>query len=326
LSPSPSTAIRRPEDATGSRGGASQRVRPPRVSLRAREITAAYLFLAPDLVGLAVFVAVPTVAAIVVGFFADNGFGQYTYIGWANYQRMMHDPVFLQSIRVTFIYELAFVPALFFSSLGLALLVRRPRRGIGVVRAILFSPSVVSLIVVGIIWQFLLIAKVGIVDRITSAVGLGDPSWLGVPDLALTTVILVSVWFFAGYYMLIFLAGLQDIPVEYYESARIDGASRWTTFWRITWPLLAPTRFFVLMLATITGIGGFQAFDLIYIMTAGGPANSTSVIIFYIYQTAFKYDDIGYASAMASLVAVALLVVTLIVFRISRRGGRLAND
>jgi multiple sugar transport system permease protein len=259
--------------------------------------------------------------SFVVGFFHATGFGGYQFVGLANYQRMFGDPVFVQSVTVTVIYVAIFVPLLFAASLGLALLVRQRRPLIGLFRSLFFAPNVVSLIVVGLAWQFLLVDKIGVVNRILSALGLPGRSWLGDPHFALGTVLIVSVWFFMGYYMTIFLAGLQDIPRDYYEAARIDGAGRWVIFRRVTWPLLRPTSLFVLMISTITGVGGLQAFDLIYIMTKGGPANSTQLVIFYIYQQAFQFNDFGYASAMASFVVFILLLAMLAMFRLTR-GGR----
>jgi multiple sugar transport system permease protein len=136
---------------------------------------------------------------------------------------------------------------------------------------------------------------------------------------------LVSIWFFMGYYMIIFLAGLQEIPQEYYDAAKIDGARSWQLFRHITWPLLKPTSFFVLLVSTITGVAGLQAFDLIYVMTKGGPANSTSLGIFYIYQQAFQFNDYGYAAAMASFLVLILLVATAAMFVLTR-GGRFETE
>jgi len=144
---------------------------------------------------------------------------------------------------------------------------------------------------------------------------------LGDPNLALGAVLVVTTWFLMGYYMIIFLSGLQDIPREYYEAARIDGANSWKMFTQITLPLLRPTSFFVLLVSTVSAVSGSQAFDLIYVMTNGGPANSTSLVVFYIYQQAFKFNNYGYAAAMASVLVVILLAITLVLFALTR-GGR----
>ena len=313
-----------PETATRPAPGAAKgpgRPRRRRLSRRHAEWVAGYLFVAPDCIGLLVFVAIPMVFSLIIGFFTASGFGGYTFAGLANYRRMFADPIFLKTVTITVVYVALFVPLLFAVSLGLALLVQRRRRLTGLFRSLFFAPNVVSLVVVGLVWEFLLIDKIGAVNRVLEAIGAPSESWLGVPALALGAVLVVSVWFFMGFYMTIFLAGLQDIPATYYEAARIDGAGRLETFRHITWPLLKPTSLFVVMLSTITGVGGLQAFDLIYIMTKGGPDNGTSLAIFYIYQQAFHLGDYGYAAAMSSFVVFILLIAMLIMFRLTR-GGR----
>lgn len=291
---------------------------------RRREAIAGYLFVAPDVIGLLLFVGVPMVFSFILGFFSASGFGGYSFVGLDNYRRMFSDDLFVKSGTITLVYVVIFVPLLFAVSLGLALLVRVQRPFIGVFRSLFFAPNVVSLVVVGLVWQFVLIDRIGVLNRLTDAIGLGDRSWLGSPKLALASVLLVSVWFFMGYYMTIFVAGLQDIPADYYDAARVDGASRWRMFRDVTWPLLRPTSLFVAMIITITGVGGLQAFDLIYVMTKGGPANGTSLVIFYIYQQAFQFNDLGYAAAMASFVVFVLLLAMLGMFRLTK-GGRFDN-
>jgi multiple sugar transport system permease protein len=300
---------------------------PPRrgLSRKHREWVAAALFIAPDAVGLLVFVGVPMILALGLGFFDVSGFGGFSFVGLANYQRMFSDPLFLLSLRVTVIYVVAFVAGNFVVSLSLAMLVKQRIPFVGAMRSMFFLPYVVSLVVIALVWQFMLADKVGIINRVLEIVGISSRSWLGNPNLALGTVVVVSIWFFMGYYMIIFLAGLQEIPREYYEAARIDGARSWQAFRHITWPLLKPTSFFVLIVSTITGVAGLQAFDLIYVMTKGGPANSTALGIFYIYQQAFQFNDFGYAAAMASVLVIILLVATAAMFLLTG-GGRFEAD
>ena len=290
-------------------------------SKRRRESVAGYLFIAPDAIGLALFAAFPMLLALGLGFYEVDGFGGYSFVGLANYRRMLLDPLFLQSLRVTLLYVLMLVPSLYVVGLGLALLVQRRSRIAGLLRSLFFLPQMVSLVVVGLIWQVLLVDKIGPVNRFFAGLGLGGLSWLGDPRLALASVVVVSLWFLMGFYMLIFLGGLQDIPTEYYEAARLDGASPARAFFYITLPLLRPTSFFVLLVATVTAVAGGQAFDLIYVMTKGGPANSTELTIYYIYQQAFQYNEFGYAGAMASMLVVILLALTLLLFSVTR-GGR----
>ncbi len=292
----------------------------PRLSRRHREWIAAALFLAPDCLGLLVFVGVPMVLSVVLGFFQVSGFGSYKWIGLGNYRRMMADPLFWASLKITGLYVVVLVPVLFVVSLGLGLLVKQKLPGIGVYRTAMFLPYVISLVAVGLLWKFLLDDRVGAVTRTMESAGLGTHSWLGDPSLALTSVIAITVWVMMGYYMIIFLAGLQEIPKEYYEAARIDGAGPWTAFRSITWPLLRPTSFFVLLMSTVAAITG--GLDLIFVLTGGGPANGTALAIYYIYQQAFVFGEYGYASAMGSFLVLIMVIISAVIFRLTR-GGRL---
>lgn len=291
------------------------------LSTKHREWLAGYLFVLPDALGLFIFLGVPMVLSLVIGFFEVDGFGGYRFVGLANYQRMMRDPLFWQAARVTALYAILLVPLLFVCGLGLALLVQKSNRFNSVIRSMFFAPHVVSLVVVALVWQLMSVDKIGILSRLMSALGLPGVSLLGDPNLALLAVVAVSLWFLMGYYMLIFLGGLQDIPVQYYEAAEIDGAGPVQRFWYITLPLLKPTSFFVLMISMVAAVAGAQAFDIIYVMTKGGPANSTAVLIVYIYQQAFGFGAFGYAAAMASILVAALVLMTAILFLFTR-GGR----
>ena len=295
------------------------------LSRKHREWLAAALFVAPDALGLLVFLGVPMVLALGLGFFEVSGFGGIAFAGLDNYRKMFADPLFFDSLKVTVLYVAGFVVGVFVVSLGLALLVRQKIPFVGFFRSLFFLPHVVSLVVVGLVWQFMLTDGVGVVNQVLESVGIGGRSWLGDPQLALGTVVIVSIWFFMGYYMIIFLAGLQEIPREYYDAAKIDGARAWQLFRHITWPLLKPTSFFVLLVSTITGVAGLQAFDLIYVMTKGGPANSTSLGIFYIYQQAFQFNDYGYAAAMSSFLVLLLLAATALMFVLTG-GGRFETE
>jgi multiple sugar transport system permease protein len=285
-----------------------------------REARAGYLFVAPDVIGLAVFLVLPMALAVAFGFYDISGFGQYTWVGLENYKALFSDDLLAQSAKVSLIYAAVFVPLVFATGLGLALLVRDAFTGLGFVRAAVFLPNVLSLVVVGLIWQFILVDQRGIANVFLDSIGLSGRSWLGDPSTALATLIFVSVWVFAGYYMLIFLSGLKDIPREYYEAARIDGASRLASFRYITWPLLKRTSFFVLLTSIIAAVTGPQAFDLVSVMTQGGPANSTSTVIYYIFQQATQFNAYGYAAAIASVVMLVLVLVTGLLFAITRGG------
>jgi multiple sugar transport system permease protein len=291
------------------------------LSNRTRESIAGYLFILPDALGLLIFVGAPMVLSLSLGFFSVSGFGEYSFVGLDNYRRMLGDPLFWRSLRVTVLYIVLLVPALYVTGLGLALLVQRNTRFNGFVRTMLFVPQTVSLVVVALVWQVLLVDKIGLLNQFTTWLHLGQHSWLGDPSFALYAVVFISVWFLMGFYMLIFLGGLQDIPKEYYEAAKIDGANPLQAFLGITLPLLRPTSFFVLLVSTVTAVCGSQTFDLIYVMTKGGPANTTSLAIFYIYQQAFLFNEYGYAAAMASVFVVLLMALTVLMFMLTR-GGR----
>jgi multiple sugar transport system permease protein len=280
--------------------------------MRHREWIAGYLFILPDAIGLLIFLGLPMVLALVIGLYDVDGFGGFRFVGLANYVKIANDPMFWSAVRVTAFYVVLLVPALYVSGLGLALLVRRTNKVNTVLRSMFFAPQMVSLVVVALVWQFLVVDKIGVVSRLAFSLGLGSISLLGNPDFAMITVLIVSVWFLMGFYMLIFLGGLQDIPQQYYEAARIDGAGPIASFWYITLPLLRPTSFFVLLVSLVAAVAGAQAFDIIYVMTRGGPANSTSVVILYIYQQAFGFSNFGYAAAMASILVFVLMALTLV--------------
>lgn len=299
--------------------------RRPRLSRQKREWLAAYLFLLPDVVGLLIFLGVPMALALSLGFFEVDGFGHYKYIGLDNYRQMYHDPLFRKSLGVTAKFVLVLVPGLYFAGLGLALLVNQKLPLIPIFRGMLFLPTAISLVVVALVWQFILVNRIGMFNKLLVRLGLEGQSWLGDPKYTLWTLLVIAIWFLMGYYMIIFLAGLQEIPRELYDAARIDGASAVRQFFDLTLPLLKPTSFFVLLTSTVTAVAGQQGFDLVYVMTQGGPANSTSLVIFYIYQQAFQFSHYGYAAAMASFLVVVLIMLTAILFAVTK-GGRFEFD
>ena len=313
------------ESADARAGRRTATARRSRLSQTKREWVAAYLFLLPDLLGLLLFIGIPMVLSLSLGFFNVSGFGTYTFSGLANYRKMFADPLFLGSLQVTAKYVIVLVPGLYVTGLGLALLVKRPVPLVGLFRAMLFLPNVISLVVVALIWKFLLVDRIGVGNVLLSKIGLGGRSWLGDPDLTLWALLGVTIWFLMGFYMLIFLAGLQEIPREYYDAARIDGAGAWRSFWDITLPLLKPTSFFVLLVSLVAAVSGPQGFDLVYVMTSGGPANSTNLTTYYIFDQAFRYSNFGYAAAMASFLVLVLLVLSGILFALTR-GGRFDFD
>ena len=298
---------------------------PKGLSAKHREWIAGYLFVLPDALGLFIFLGVPMLLSLVLSVYEVDGFGSYTFVGAKNYIRMWNDPLFWKGAQVTAAYAAMLVPSLYVCGLGLALLVQKTNRFNAVMRSMFFAPHMVSLVVVALIWQFMVIDKIGVVSRLMAMADVAGLSFLGDPNFALIAVVVVSVWFLMGFYMLIFLGGLQDIPAQYYEAAVMDGAGPIARFWYITMPLLKPTSFFIIMVSMVAAVAGAQAFDIIYVMTKGGPANSTSVLIVYIYQQAFGFGAFGYAAAMSSILVVALMVVTAIFFAVTK-GGRFEHD
>jgi len=311
--------------ATAAKREVARRRRAAHLPNERREAIAGLLFILPDTLGLFVFLGLPMILAIALSAFDVDGFGGYRFVGLGNYVRMTADPLFWLSLRVTLVFAAMAVPLLYVTGLSLALLVQRSSRFNTAMRFLFFAPQVVSLVVVGLVWQLMSVEKLGVLPRFAASLGFGGVSFLGDPSIALFTIVLAFVWFLMGFYMLIFIGGLQDIPREYYEAARMDGAGRRASFWHITLPLLKPTSFFVLIVSTVTAVAGQQAFDLVYVMTKGGPANSTLLLISYIYQQAFRYGAFGYAAAMATLLVVILMAITLIFFA-ATRGGRFQYD
>jgi multiple sugar transport system permease protein len=314
LTSPPATEAVKARARGGRRAGMTRRHR--------REMLAGYAFVAPSALGVGIFVLVPMVLAFLLSFTSATGFGQIQFTGLDNYRTMFGDPLFLNAMKVTVLYVLVFVPGLYFLALGMALLVNGNLPARAFFRAAFFAPYAVSLVVVGLVWRYMLADNVGIISVLLTKVGIDNPpSFLGDPGLALWAVIFISIWFFVGFYMIILLGGLQEIPRELFEAARLDGAGPWPLLTRIVLPLLRPTTFFTLVLATISGLAGLQAFDLIFVMTQGGPANATNLGIYYIYQQAFRYNQFGYASAMATWYALTLIILTGIAFKLTK-GGR----
>jgi multiple sugar transport system permease protein len=282
---------------------------------RGQQRLVGYGFLLPDLLGLAVFVALPIAGAVYISFHDWTGIGAQRWTGLSNYEALIHDKAFLQALKVTAIYTFSFVPLLYAIALGLALLVNQGLRLTGFLRSAFFAPFMVSLVVGSIVWSFMLQDPAGVVNAIIGLFGIAPQPWLGSTKLALVSVILVTLWQAVGYSMIIFLAGLQDIPSVYYEAARVDGAGAWRRFRSITLPLLKPTSAFVILIAFI---GAFQLFDPIFVMTQGGPANSTTTAVFYIYQQAFQFLQFGYASALSVALFAIILVFSLLHLKVLR--------
>jgi putative chitobiose transport system permease protein len=237
------------------------------------------------------------------------------WVGLKNFQKLLNDKVFWQTIRNTFLYLIGVVPILVIVPLGLAILVNQKLRGIRWFRIAYYTPVIISMVVAGIAWKALY-ASDGILNQLLKLVGLTDGiPWLTSPDLALWSVMLVTIWKGLGYYMVIYLAGLQGIPVDLYEAAAIDGSDGWQKHWDITIPLMRP---YLSLVAVISSNSAMKVFEEVYIMTQGGPLNHSKTVVYYVYEKAFQDLEINYASAIGLVLFLFILILSIINLKISR--------
>ncbi len=277
----------------------------------------AYSFILPNLIGFAAFTLVPMLFAMALSFMSWDGAGAITFAGLKNFARMLRDETFRISTLNTIWFVIGTVPTTLALSLALAVLLNRNLKGRNFFRAVFFFPYVASLVAIAVVWNMMFHPAMGPVNNLLRALGARNPPrWSASVTWALPTVIMASVWKNVGYYMIIYLAALQGIPRELYEAARIDGSSPWQAFKRITVPLLTPATFFVTMMLTISS---FKVFDLIYVMTGGGPGRATNVLVFTIYDSAFVSFNFGYSSAIALVLFVIVLGITLVQFRMEKK-------
>lgn len=273
------------------------------------------LFLGPSLLGLVAFTLLPILASLGLSFTNWDLLTPPRFVGGQNFRRMMSDAEFWRTLRNTVTFLVGYVPLVLASGLLIAVLLnaRIPFRQL--FRAMYFVPVVTSWVAVALVWKWLLNPVYGLVNNVLGAVGIAGPAWLFDPTWAMGAIILTSVWKDTGFIMVIMLAGLQGIPREYYEAASIDGASRTQGLLHITIPLLGPTIIFCL---SISLIGAFQVFDQVYVMTEGGPAGATMVLVERIVANAFSYSQMGYASAISWVLFILIFVVTVFFYRLRR--------
>jgi len=276
-----------------------------------------YLFLLPYLAFFLAFRLGPSVFGLAMSFTQWSIVGEKEWVGLGNFERMEIDPRLHAAIENTAFFSGLTVPLVVILGLMLAILLNQPRRGRAVGRVAVFTPYVIMSTVVGIIWTWLLEKDFGVINVYLDQIGLGKVPWLVSQDTAMYGIILTTVWWTVGYNTVLFLAGLQDIPEELYEAARIDGAGSLRLFRHITLPMLAPTTFVVLMLSIINS---FQVFDQVYVMTSGGPGTSTLTLVQYVYTVAFQFRRMGYGASIATLLFAILIVFALIQTRLYQRG------
>lgn len=273
-------------------------------------------FLLPNLIGFTVFIIVPILGSLYLSFTEWNLISSPQWIGLDNYARLLKDKDFWRALGNTLTFIVGYVPAVMVTGLGFALVLNKKIRFRKFFRAAYFVPVITSWVAVSLIWKWLLNPNYGIVNYLLSLVGIQGPAWLQDPAWAMVGIIMTSVWKDTGFVMILFLAGLQGISETYYEAADIDGASAVQKFRHITLPLLTPTTFFVLVILLINS---FQVFDQVMIMTEGGPAGATTVVVQQIYNYAFSYSQMGYASAMSWILFLLIFVVTAIQLKSQKR-------
>jgi len=275
-----------------------------------RDYAVALLFLLPNLLGFFTFVAFPTFSSLIISFYDYALVGTPRFIGLENYRRLLfEDPLFLQVLLNTFYYVFAYVASNIILSVILAVWLTSYTGFSSFFRAVFFVPVIIPTVAVALIFRLLYLPQVGLINVFLSNLGIPDIRWLSDPRFSMPAIIIMSVWMGFGYNLVIFIAGLKGIPSSVLEAAKIDGANNWKTFWSIKLPLLSPYVFFATIM---TVIFSFQVFDQTYILTGGGPINSTNTLVLYMYQQGFEFFRMGYASAIAWVLFILVFIATLI--------------
>jgi multiple sugar transport system permease protein len=277
----------------------------------------AYSFLLPNFVGFCIFTFIPILFSLILSFVKWDSANPMVFVGISNFKRLFTDETFKISLFNTIYYAVFTVPLTMVTSLGLAVALNQKLKGTNFFRTLFFFPHVASLVAVAVVWNMLFQPSMGPVNQVLSRLGIENlPGWTSSIEWAMPAVIIVSVWKSMGYYMILYLSGLQGIPRELYEAAEVDGASKFQKFKSITLPMLTPTTFFISIMLTISC---FKVFDLISVMTNGGPGRATNVLVYHIYNTAFINYEFGYASAIAMILFAIVLIITIIQFRSEKK-------
>jgi multiple sugar transport system permease protein len=277
---------------------------------------AGWLFVSPSVVLIALFGLVPVVWAFVLSFQKNDLTSPGTWVGLDNYRRLLHDPLFANSVRNTVVYTAVFVPVCVVGSLLVASALNRRLHGMTFYRVAVFVPVVTSTVATATMFSWLLDPDFGLVNAALNKVGIPSQGFFRDPHEALMSIVLMTVWGWLGFGVIIYLAALQSVPADLLEAAEIDGCTRWRAFRRVEVPLLTPTTLFLVIWLTINAL---QLFDEIFVTTKGGPVGATTVVVYYLYQQAFQFFNGGYASAVAYVLFLAILVVTAVQLTIGRR-------
>jgi multiple sugar transport system permease protein len=281
-----------------------------------RETIDAWLFIAPALFGIVVFLLVPFLASVYLSLTRYSIVEPPQFVLFQNYRTMISDPSFWKTLGNTAYFAFTGIPLSLAFSLVLALMMNQQLVGRVVFRTAYFIPVVSSWVAVGLVWRWLYNPEFGVVNYALSLIGINGPEWLVSTTWAMPAVIVVNVWKGLGFSMMLYLAALQGVPDVLYEAALIDGANGWQRFWHVTFPMISPTTFF---LAVTSVISSFQVFDAIYAMTNGGPEESTKVIMYYLWENAFQFLRMGYAAAMAWVMFLIIFGLTLLQWKLSSR-------
>jgi len=289
----------------------------PQTMPRTLATFAPYLFLLPAAIVLSLTVFFPTLQAFYLSFtqFGYDLTQTPQWVGVVNFQRLWRDPLFWQTLGQTLLYLVCAVPILVTAPLGLAILVNRPLRGIRWFRAAYYTPVVISMVVAGLAWKYLY-AENGLLNAIAQAIGLPSIPWLTSPKLALFSVMAVTIWKGLGYYMTIYLAGLQSIPEELYEAAALDGSDGWRKHWDVTVPLMRP---YLVLVAVISSLSAMKIFEEVFVMTQGGPLDRSKTVVYYLYEQAFGRLEMSYACAIGLALFLAILLLSLVNLSLTMR-------
>ncbi|MBP1045868.1 sugar ABC transporter permease [Enterococcus sp. BWM-S5] len=280
--------------------------------LKRKNTLIAWSFIAPNFIGFFLFTLIPVVFSLVLAFMSWDSFSAPEFVGLKNFTKMLGDDTFWISLKNTFLYTIGVVPLTLIASLGLAILLNQKIRGMKMFRTAFFFPYVTSLVAIAVVWNMLFHPTMGPINQFLRHFIENPPGWTSSSDWALTAIVIVSVWRGMGYYMILYLAGLQSIPKELYEAASMDGANKWKQFMNVTLPSLRSTTFFVTIMLVINC---FKIFDLVQVMTGGGPGRATNVLVYNIYNEAFVKFNFGYASAIAMVLFVIVLLITVVQFK-----------
>ncbi|GIP31454.1 carbohydrate ABC transporter permease [Paenibacillus sp. J2TS4] len=297
--------------------GGSNEYRAPK-NPKWKKMIAPYLFVLPNLAIFSVFIVVPALFGLIYSFTDYDGINKMNFIGFENYAYIFQDSEFWAALRRTAVYAVFVVPLLFAAALGIAILLIQQIKGKGIFRAIVYWPTMISLIIVGLTWKWIFGGSFGIANYILESMGMQPVGWLTDPFFANASVIVATLWSRVGFFMVIFMAGLQSIPQDYYEAAKIDGAGKIRSFFSITMPLLKPTSLLVLMLSLIDA---FKAYPLMFALTGGGPGRETTYVVQHIYQTGFTAQELGLASAMSVVLFIIIAIFTVFQFRLGKGGA-----